>query len=181
MLSIYSFSGPFSGCMRSEAPDWFIAIQFSAMRFKYIYIYIYIFSCCCLLIILFWTLFFFHKFDFLVKALWWKNVFVENRNFYSLWESPHFQCCYAKRLFYSAQDGVEGIGYPNSSLDLSSEMEVDAFRRLFPLRFFERHLSESIRPDGRPLGRARDSTLALGVLKFIVDDMNFSIFINICI
>ncbi|XP_062074541.1 uncharacterized protein LOC133778585 [Humulus lupulus] len=63
-----------------------------------------------------------------------------------------------------AQDGAEGIGHPNSSGDLSSEMEVDAFKRLFPLRFFERHLTESIRPDGRALGRARDSTLALGAV-----------------
>ncbi|KAK6127349.1 hypothetical protein DH2020_038892 [Rehmannia glutinosa] len=46
--------------------------------------------------------------------------------------------------------------------DLSSEMEVDAFRRLFPLCFHERHLLESIRPDGRPLGKARDTTLMLG-------------------
>ncbi|CAI9787542.1 unnamed protein product [Fraxinus pennsylvanica] len=43
-------------------------------------------------------------------------------------------------------------------------MEVDAFRRLFPLRFHERHLLESIRPDGRPLGRARDTTIALGAV-----------------
>lgn len=50
----------------------------------------------------------------------------------------------------------------NGSSDLSSEMEVDAFRRLFPLRFHERHLLESIRPDARPLGKARDTTLALG-------------------
>ncbi|KAG8371957.1 hypothetical protein BUALT_Bualt12G0016800 [Buddleja alternifolia] len=48
--------------------------------------------------------------------------------------------------------------------DLSSEMEVDAFRRLFPLRFHERHLLESIRPDGRPLGRARDTTVMLGAV-----------------
>ncbi|KAL7134168.1 hypothetical protein ABFS83_11G008900 [Erythranthe nasuta] len=48
--------------------------------------------------------------------------------------------------------------------DLSSEMEVDAFRRLFPLRFHERHLLESLRPDGRPLGRARDTTLMLGAV-----------------
>ncbi|CAN1297157.1 Protein ESMERALDA 1 [Linum perenne] len=48
--------------------------------------------------------------------------------------------------------------------DLSAEMEVDAFRRLFPLRYYERHLAESIRPDGRPLGRARDTTLALGAV-----------------
>lgn len=46
--------------------------------------------------------------------------------------------------------------------DLSSEMEVDAFRRLFPLRFHERHLQESIRPDARPLGKARDTSVALG-------------------
>ncbi|CAA2983291.1 exosome complex component RRP43 [Olea europaea subsp. europaea] len=52
----------------------------------------------------------------------------------------------------------------NGSNDLSSEMEVDAFRRLFPLRFYERHLLESIRPDGRPLGRARDTTIALGAV-----------------
>ncbi|KAH6819371.1 3'-5'-exoribonuclease family protein [Perilla frutescens var. frutescens] len=48
--------------------------------------------------------------------------------------------------------------------DLSSDMELDAFRRLFPLRFHERHLLESIRPDGRPLGRARDTTLSLGAV-----------------
>ncbi|KAL9398363.1 hypothetical protein Peur_007324 [Populus x canadensis] len=56
------------------------------------------------------------------------------------------------------------MGVPDASGDLSSEMEVDAFRRLFPLRYFERHLSESIRPDARPLGRARDTTLALGAV-----------------
>ncbi|RDY12772.1 Exosome complex component RRP43, partial [Mucuna pruriens] len=50
------------------------------------------------------------------------------------------------------------MGLPNASEDLSSEMEVDAFRRLFPLRFFERHLAESIRPDGRPLGKARETS-----------------------
>lgn len=52
----------------------------------------------------------------------------------------------------------------NASSDLSSEMELDAFRRLFPLRFHERHLVESIRPDGRQLGNARDTTLALGAV-----------------
>lgn len=49
-----------------------------------------------------------------------------------------------------------------SGSDFSSEMEVDAFRRLFPLHFHERHLLESIRPDGRPLRKARDTTVALG-------------------
>lgn len=52
----------------------------------------------------------------------------------------------------------------NGSSDLSSEMEVDAFRRLFPLRFHERHLVESIRPDARPLETARETTLALGAV-----------------
>ncbi|CAL0310089.1 unnamed protein product [Lupinus luteus] len=56
------------------------------------------------------------------------------------------------------------MGAPNASDDLSSEMEVDAFRRLFPLRFFERHLAESIRPDGRPLGKARDTSVFLGAV-----------------
>ncbi|KAK2653151.1 hypothetical protein Ddye_013007 [Dipteronia dyeriana] len=53
---------------------------------------------------------------------------------------------------------------PNAYEDLSSEMEVDAFRRLFPLRYFERHLTESIRPDARPLRKARDTTIALGAV-----------------
>ncbi|KAF7804075.1 exosome complex component RRP43 [Senna tora] len=56
------------------------------------------------------------------------------------------------------------MGLPNASGDLSTEMEVDAFRRLFPLRFYERHLAESIRPDARPLERARDTTIALGAV-----------------
>ncbi|KAI7997512.1 Exosome complex component RRP43 [Camellia lanceoleosa] len=52
----------------------------------------------------------------------------------------------------------------NASSDLSSEMEVDAFRRLFPLRFHERHLLESTCPDAKNLGKARDTTLALGTV-----------------
>ncbi|KAJ1402774.1 Ribosomal protein S5 domain 2-type fold [Sesbania bispinosa] len=56
------------------------------------------------------------------------------------------------------------MGFPNASDDLSSEMEVDAFRRLFPLQFFERHLAESIRPDGRPLVKARDTSIFLGAV-----------------
>uniref|UniRef100_A0A7N0VBR4 Ribosomal RNA-processing protein 43 n=1 Tax=Kalanchoe fedtschenkoi TaxID=63787 RepID=A0A7N0VBR4_KALFE len=56
------------------------------------------------------------------------------------------------------------MGLPDAAGDLSSEMEVDAFRRLFPLRFHERHLAESIRPDGRPVGGARDTSLALGAV-----------------
>ncbi|PNY11536.1 exosome complex component rrp43-like protein [Trifolium pratense] len=54
------------------------------------------------------------------------------------------------------------MSVPNATEDLSSEVEVDAFRRLFPVRYFERHLSESIRPDGRPLKEARDTSIFLG-------------------
>jgi len=57
---------------------------------------------------------------------------------------------------------LKEMGLPNTFEDLSSEMEVDAFRRLFPLRYFERHLAESIRPDGRPLGKARETSIFLG-------------------
>ncbi|KAK0595641.1 hypothetical protein LWI29_008580 [Acer saccharum] len=59
------------------------------------------------------------------------------------------------------------MGLPNASEDLSSEMEVDAFRRLFPLRYFEHHLTEyilDIHPDARPLRKARDTTIALGAV-----------------
>ncbi|KAK9113633.1 hypothetical protein Syun_020430 [Stephania yunnanensis] len=49
--------------------------------------------------------------------------------------------------------------------DIASEIEVDAFRRLFPLRFYERHLSESVRPDARPLNKARDTSVALGAIS----------------
>ncbi|KAL6987143.1 hypothetical protein U1Q18_012899 [Sarracenia purpurea var. burkii] len=56
------------------------------------------------------------------------------------------------------------MGSTDASSDLSSEMDVDAFRRLFPLRFHERHLLELIRADARPLGKSRDTTLALGAV-----------------
>ncbi|KAM7270695.1 hypothetical protein ACFE04_029909 [Oxalis oulophora] len=56
------------------------------------------------------------------------------------------------------------MGLPNVPGDLSSEIELDAFRKLFPLRFFERHLAEAIRPDARPLGKARDTAISLGAV-----------------
>lgn len=52
----------------------------------------------------------------------------------------------------------------NGSSDLYSDMEVDAFRRLFPLRYHEQHLLKAVRPDARKLGSARDTTLALGAV-----------------
>ncbi|KAL1544559.1 exosome complex component RRP43-like [Salvia divinorum] len=52
--------------------------------------------------------------------------------------------------------------------DLSPEMELDAFRLLFPLRFHEQHLLESIRLDRRPLGRARDTSLSRGFVTLLI-------------
>ncbi|KAI3987516.1 hypothetical protein MKX01_003202 [Papaver californicum] len=49
--------------------------------------------------------------------------------------------------------------------DLAGEMEVDAFRRLFPLRYYERHLLESVRPDARPLGTSRPTCVTLGAVS----------------
>ncbi|KAL3697451.1 hypothetical protein R1sor_011527 [Riccia sorocarpa] len=43
-----------------------------------------------------------------------------------------------------------------------SSMEVEAFRRLFPLQYIERYLDAAVRPDGRPLGRARPTDVVLG-------------------
>lgn len=51
-----------------------------------------------------------------------------------------------------------------ASGDLSADMEVDAFRRLFPVQFYERHFVKSIRPDARPLNCARDTTISLGAV-----------------
>ncbi|KAI3881170.1 hypothetical protein MKX03_002344 [Papaver bracteatum] len=42
------------------------------------------------------------------------------------------------------------------------DIEVDAFRRLFPFQYYERHLKESIRPDARPLGTSRTTFVTLG-------------------
>ncbi|ONH95279.1 hypothetical protein PRUPE_7G061000 [Prunus persica] len=53
---------------------------------------------------------------------------------------------------------------PDASGDVLSEMDVDAFRRLFPLRFFETHLVKSTRPDGRSLAEARETSSALGAV-----------------
>ncbi|KAL5204260.1 hypothetical protein ABZP36_009131 [Zizania latifolia] len=48
---------------------------------------------------------------------------------------------------------------------LAGEMEVEAYRRLFPLAFLERHLRESVRPDARRPAEARPTTVALGAVS----------------
>ncbi|KAL9270747.1 Exosome complex component RRP43-like protein [Drosera capensis] len=56
------------------------------------------------------------------------------------------------------------MGQSNQTGDLSAEMEVDAYRHLFPRQFYEQCLAKSIRPDARQLNKARDATLALGAV-----------------
>ncbi|GJN28017.1 hypothetical protein PR202_gb16097 [Eleusine coracana subsp. coracana] len=48
---------------------------------------------------------------------------------------------------------------------IAGEMEVEAYRRLFPLAFLERHLAESVRPDARRLSEARPTTVGIGVVS----------------
>ncbi|XP_062182310.1 uncharacterized protein LOC133886613 [Phragmites australis] len=48
---------------------------------------------------------------------------------------------------------------------LAGEMEVEAYRRLFPLAFLERHLRESVRPDARRPAEARPTTVVLGAVS----------------
>ncbi|CAN6463861.1 unnamed protein product [Victoria cruziana] len=47
---------------------------------------------------------------------------------------------------------------------LEGEMEVEAFKRLFPLPFYEKHLSQSLRPDSRSLDESRPTILVLGTV-----------------
>ncbi|XP_073526283.1 exosome complex component RRP43-like [Phyllobates terribilis] len=51
-----------------------------------------------------------------------------------------------------------------STGDLSKEVDFEAYRCLFPLQYFERLLTDSVRPDARQLQQARDTTLALGAV-----------------
>ncbi|KAG0600530.1 hypothetical protein M758_11G041500 [Ceratodon purpureus] len=46
----------------------------------------------------------------------------------------------------------------------TAAMEVEAFKRLYPLQFYERYLDQSVRPDGRPLNRARPTSVNLGAI-----------------
>ncbi|KAM1306562.1 hypothetical protein ACFX2H_008930 [Malus domestica] len=56
------------------------------------------------------------------------------------------------------------MGLPDGSGDLLSKMDGDAFRRLFPLQFYESHFVKSTRPDDRSLTEARETSSALGAV-----------------
>ncbi|EFJ52499.1 hypothetical protein VOLCADRAFT_86657 [Volvox carteri f. nagariensis] len=47
---------------------------------------------------------------------------------------------------------------------LSDDVDADAFKRLYPDQYYDRFLAEGVRPDGRPLGRARAVTIGAGAI-----------------
>lgn len=49
----------------------------------------------------------------------------------------------------------------------AAEVEADAFKRLYPEQFFDRFLSAGVRPDGRPIGRARAVTVGMGAVSSV--------------
>ncbi|GAQ79983.1 exosome complex component RRP43 [Klebsormidium nitens] len=48
---------------------------------------------------------------------------------------------------------------------MDSQLEAEAFKRIYPEEYFQRFLSEGTRPDGRPLGRARSTTIGFGAVS----------------
>ena len=47
----------------------------------------------------------------------------------------------------------------------SDSLQADAFKKLYPKEFFAKFIEDGIRPDGRPVGRCRPTTIALGVVS----------------
>ena len=43
--------------------------------------------------------------------------------------------------------------------------QAGAFKRLYPDKYFARFVADGIRPDGRPLGRARATTIGLNAVS----------------
>jgi hypothetical protein len=44
----------------------------------------------------------------------------------------------------------------------AEDFDLHAFRRLYPSDFLLKFLSDGVRPDGRPLGRARPTSISIG-------------------
>jgi hypothetical protein len=44
----------------------------------------------------------------------------------------------------------------------STNLQSEAFRRLYPEEFYAKFIAEGVRPDGRPLGRPRPVSIGLG-------------------
>ena len=48
---------------------------------------------------------------------------------------------------------------------VSDSLEADAFKKLYPKEFFSKFIESGIRPDGRPVGRCRATTIGLNVVS----------------
>jgi exosome complex component RRP43 len=44
----------------------------------------------------------------------------------------------------------------------ATDLQSEAFRRLYPEEFYAKFIAEGVRPDGRPLGRPRPVSIGLG-------------------
>lgn len=47
----------------------------------------------------------------------------------------------------------------------SDSLQADAFKKLYPREFFSKFIESGIRPDGRPVGRSRATTIGLNVVS----------------
>ena len=47
----------------------------------------------------------------------------------------------------------------------SESLQADAFKKLYPREFFSKFIDSGIRPDGRPVGRCRSTTIGLNVVS----------------
>ena len=47
----------------------------------------------------------------------------------------------------------------------SESLQADAFQKLYPRDFFTKFIESGIRPDGRPVGRCRATTIGLNVIS----------------
>ena len=47
----------------------------------------------------------------------------------------------------------------------SDSLQADAFKRLYPKEFFSKFIESGIRPDGRPVGRCRPTTVGLNIVS----------------
>ncbi|KAK9811510.1 hypothetical protein WJX72_005082 [[Myrmecia] bisecta] len=52
-----------------------------------------------------------------------------------------------------------------AAAEITDSLEADAFKKLYPDQFYARFIADGIRPDGRPLGRARTASIGLGAVS----------------
>lgn len=47
---------------------------------------------------------------------------------------------------------------------VADQVDAEAFKRLYPALYYKKFIEQSVRPDGRPLGRARDTSISVDVV-----------------